>query len=106
MPTAYSIISFHTMNFEKFADDVNVATAGRLKIKVHSAGSLLKHPEIKTPVRSGHVQIGKFLLSQLANESPLFHVDLFPFWQPIMRMPPFFGPSRNRVFKGFLARKG
>lgn len=79
MPTAYPITSFHTMNLEKFADDVNVATAGRLRIKVHSAGSLFKHPEIKTSVRSGHVQIGEFLLSQLANESPLFHVDSLPF---------------------------
>jgi TRAP-type C4-dicarboxylate transport system substrate-binding protein len=79
MATAYPVTSFHTMNLEKFAKDVKTATAGRLEIKVHSAGSLFKHPEIKTSVRSGHVQIGEFLLSQLANESPLFHVDSLPF---------------------------
>lgn len=79
MPTAYPVTSFHTMNLEKFADDVKVATGGRLEIKVHSAGSLFKHPEIKKSVRSGQVQIGEFLLSQLANESPLFQVDSIPF---------------------------
>lgn len=79
MPTAYPVTSFHTMNLEKFAADVKAATEGRLEIKVHSAGSLFKHPEIKISVRSGQVQVGEFLLSQLANQSPLFHLDSLPF---------------------------
>ena len=79
MPTAYPVTSFHTINLEQFADDVKSATGGRVEIKVHSAGSLFKHPEIKKSVRSGQVQIGEFLLSQLANESPLFQVDSIPF---------------------------
>jgi TRAP-type transport system periplasmic protein len=79
MPTAYPVTSFHTMNLEKFATDVKIATQGRLDIKIHSAGSLFKHPEIKTSVRSGQVQIGEFLLSQLSNESPLYHLDSLPF---------------------------
>lgn len=79
MPTAYPVTSFHTVNLEQFASEVKAATEGRVDIKVHSAGSLFKHPEIKKSVRSGQVPIGEFLLSQLANESPLFQVDSIPF---------------------------
>lgn len=79
MPTAYPVTSFHTVNLEQFANEVKAATEGRVDIKVHSAGSLFKHPEIKKSVRSGQVPIGEFLLSQLANESPLFQVDSIPF---------------------------
>lgn len=79
MPTAYPVTSFHTVNLEKFAEEVKAATNGRVEITVHSAGSLFKHPEIKKAVRSGQVPIGEFLLSQLANESPLFQVDSLPF---------------------------
>lgn len=79
MPTAYPVTSFHTINLEQFAREVKAATEGRVDIKVHSAGSLFKHPEIKKSVRSGQVPIGEFLLSQLANESPLFQLDSIPF---------------------------
>ncbi len=47
MPTPYGETNFHTVNIKKFADDVKAATGGKLEIKVHSGGSLIKHPEIK-----------------------------------------------------------
>ena len=62
MPTPYPITSFHTVNIEKFAADVHKATNGKLKINVHSAGALFKHPDIKNAVRSGQVPIGEFSL--------------------------------------------
>lgn len=79
MPTPYPETTFHTVNIKQFADDVRRLTGGRLDIKVHSAGSLFKHPEIKNAVRGGQVPLGEFLLSQLANQDPLFEVDAVPF---------------------------
>ncbi len=79
MPTPYGETNFHTVNIKKFADDVKAATGGKLEIKVHSGGSLIKHPEIKNAVRGGQVPIGEFLLSRLSNESPVYGVDSVPF---------------------------
>lgn len=79
MPTPYPDANFHTQNIAKFADDVKAKTAGKLEIKIHSAGSLFKHPEIKNAVRGGQVPIGEFLLSSKANENPVFEVDSVPF---------------------------
>jgi TRAP-type C4-dicarboxylate transport system substrate-binding protein len=53
MPTPYPDATFHTANIHKFAEDVKAATNGDLTIKVHSAGSLFKHKQIKKAVRSG-----------------------------------------------------
>ncbi len=79
MPTPYPDATFHTVNVHKFAEDVKAATGGKLEIKVHSAGSLFKHPEIKNAVRGGQVPIGEFFLSLLANENSVFGVDSVPF---------------------------
>src|SRR5690606_7960737 len=79
MPTPYPEGNFHTINIKQFAEDVKSATGGKLEISVKSAGSLIKHPEIKNAVRGGQVPIGEFLLSLLANENPLFGADSVPF---------------------------
>jgi TRAP-type transport system periplasmic protein len=79
MPTPYPDANFHTQNIMQFAEDVKKATNGGLEIKVHSNGSLFKHPEIKNAVRGGQVPIGEFLLSLLANENAVFEVDSVPF---------------------------
>ncbi len=79
MPTPYPDKTFHTANIIKFAQDVEEATNGELVIKVHSAGSLFKHPEIKNAVRSGQVPLGEFFLSILSNEHAVFGADSQPF---------------------------
>lgn len=79
MPTPYGETNFHTVNIKQFADDVKASTGGKLEIKVHSGGSLFKHPEIKNAVRGGQVPIGEFLLSRLSNENAVFQVDSIPF---------------------------
>lgn len=79
MPTPYGEDNFHTVNIKAFADDVRQRSNGALDIKVHSNGSLFKHPEIKNAVRSGQVPIGEFLLSRLANENAVYEVDSVPF---------------------------
>ena len=79
MPTPYPDATFHTKNIDEFAKDIEEATGGDLAIKVHSAGSLFKHPEISKAVRSGQVPIGEFFLSLLANDNPAFGADSLPF---------------------------
>jgi TRAP-type C4-dicarboxylate transport system substrate-binding protein len=79
MPTPYPDKTFHTQNIMAFARDVADATGGKLTIKVHSAGSLFKHKEIKGAVRSGQVPVGEFFMGLLANENPAFAVDTQPF---------------------------
>ena len=79
MPTPYPDKTFHTQNIIQFADEVKEMTGDALTIKVHSAGSLFKHPEIKNAVRGGQVQIGEFFLSLLSNENAAFGADSQPF---------------------------
>lgn len=79
MPTPYPDTTFHTVNIREFAADVEKATDGRLKITVHSAGSLFKHPEISKAVRSAQVPLGEFFLSLLNNDNPVFGADSLPF---------------------------
>ncbi len=79
MPTPYPDKTFHTVNIIQFATDVEKATGGSLKIKIHSAGSLFKHPEISKAVRGGQVPIGEFFLSLLSNENAAFGTDSQPF---------------------------
>jgi TRAP-type C4-dicarboxylate transport system substrate-binding protein len=79
MPTPYADGNFHTKNDVQFAKDVEKATNGSLKIQVHSAGSLFKHPEIKRAVRQGTAPIGEMLESLASNEAPVYGLDSVPF---------------------------
>ncbi len=79
MPTPYPEANFHTQNITQFAADVDKATGGSLKIQVHAAGSLIKHPEIKRAVRQGTAPIGEILVSLAANEAPVYGFDSIPF---------------------------
>lgn len=79
MPTPYGDGTFHTKNIRAFAGDVEKASGGKLTITVHSAGSLVKHPEIKNSLKRGIAPIGEFLISLHANESPIYSIDSVPF---------------------------
>ncbi len=79
MPTPYSEGNFHTKNILQFAQDVDKATNGQLKIQIHASGSLIKHPEIKKSVRQGIAPIGEVLASLHSNDSPVYGVDSVPF---------------------------
>jgi TRAP-type transport system periplasmic protein len=79
MPTPYPDKTFHTQNIAAFAEEVQTATEGALKINLHTAGSLFKHPEIKNAVRGGQVPAGEFFLSLLSNEQAVFGADSQPF---------------------------
>jgi TRAP-type transport system periplasmic protein len=79
LPAAYSATNFHSINLAEFAADVDKATAGKLKITVHSNASLFKANEIKRAVQGGQAQIGEVLISNFSNEWPLFGADALPF---------------------------
>ena len=79
MPTAYPATNFHTENIQQFANDVDKATGGKLKITVHANASLFKAPEIKRAVQGGQAQIGEILLVNFENEDPLYGLDGIPF---------------------------
>jgi TRAP-type transport system periplasmic protein len=79
LPTAYPITSFHTVNINQFAADVEKASGGKLKITVHSGASLFKAPEIKRAVQAGHTQAGEILLANHQNEWQIFGADVLPF---------------------------
>src|SRR5262245_27504109 len=79
MPTPYADGEFHTRNVMLFVEQVAKATNGQLEIKVHSNGSLIKHPEMMRAVSTGQVNIAEFLLGQFGNEDPVFAADNLPF---------------------------
>jgi TRAP-type C4-dicarboxylate transport system substrate-binding protein len=79
LPAAYPANNFHTENLAKFAEDVDKATGGKLKITVHANASLFKAPEIKRAVATGQAQAGEVLISLHENEDPMFGIDVVPF---------------------------
>ena len=79
LPSGYGANTFQVQNLQWFADEVDKASAGKLKITLHPGASLFKANEIKRAVQSGQTQAGEFILSGAANENPLFGVDSVPF---------------------------
>ena len=79
LPSAYPANNFHTENIQQFANDVDKATGGKLKIQIHANASLFKAPEIKRAVQGGQAQAGEILLVNFENEDPLFGIDGVPF---------------------------
>ncbi len=79
LPTGYAVGSFQTENVQQFANEVDKATGGKLKIVLHANGSLFKANEIKRAVQTGQTQAGEFILSGASNENPLYGVDSIPF---------------------------
>ena len=79
LPAGYAATNFHSVNLQDFANDVDKATGGKLKITVHANGSLFKATEIKRAVQGGQAQIGEVLISNFTNEWQLFGADALPF---------------------------
>jgi len=79
LPAAYPATNYHTENLVQFANDVDKATGGKLKITVHPNASLFKADQIKRAVQGGQAQIGEVLLVNFQNEWQLFGIDGLPF---------------------------
>ena len=79
LPSAYPASNFHTENLQQFANDVDKASGGKLKIQLHPNASLFKAPEIKRAVQGNQAQAGEILLVNYENEDPLYGLDGIPF---------------------------
>jgi TRAP-type C4-dicarboxylate transport system substrate-binding protein len=79
LPSAYPASNFHTENIQQFANDVDKASGGKLKITVHPNASLFKAPEIKRAVQGGQAQAGEILLVNFENEDAFYGLDGVPF---------------------------
>lgn len=79
LPSGYAVNTLQVQNLQQFVQDVDKATAGKLKITVHANASLFKANEIKRTVQSGQVALGEFILSSAANESAAYGLDSIPF---------------------------
>lgn len=79
MPTPYGDGNHPTQVAISFAKEVSEKAGDKLEIKVHSGGSLIKHPEIHRAVKSRQVQIGEVFIGRLGNNDPIFKIDNLPF---------------------------
>ena len=79
LPSGYGVNTFQVQNLQWFADEVDKATMGKLKITLHPGASLFKANEIKRAVQTAQTQAGEFILSGAANENALFGIDSIPF---------------------------
>jgi TRAP-type C4-dicarboxylate transport system substrate-binding protein len=75
MPTPYGDGNHPTQVAISFAKEVSEKAGDKLDIKVHSGGSLIKHPEIHRAVKSRQVQIGEVFIGRLGNNDPVFKID-------------------------------
>jgi len=79
LAAAYPATNFHSVNMQQFADDIDKATGGKLKITLHANASLFKAPEIKRAVQGGQAQAGEILLPNYQNEWQVYGADGLPF---------------------------
>jgi TRAP-type C4-dicarboxylate transport system substrate-binding protein len=79
LPSAYPSSNLHTQTLEQFVKDVKELSGGELDITLHSNASLYKAPEIKRAVQGNQAQIGEILLTNFANEDPIYALDGLPF---------------------------
>jgi TRAP-type transport system periplasmic protein len=106
LPAAYPATNFHTENLQQFANDVDKASGGKLKIQVHPNASLFKANEIKRAVQSGQAAIGEVLLVNFENENPVYGVDGLPFLATSYAEARKLGAAQKPVLDKLLAAQG
>lgn len=79
MSLAWPAGNFHSRNAQTFAEKVESATQGEVKITVHPGGALnVKGPDTLMAVETGIVQVADMLVSQQAGVEPLLGMDALP----------------------------
>jgi TRAP-type transport system periplasmic protein len=79
LATGYRAESFHTRNVVQFAQDVERATAGGLRIEVHANNTLFKLGDIPVAVQEGKAQAGETIMTSLVRDMPIAGADAVPF---------------------------
>jgi TRAP-type transport system periplasmic protein len=106
LPAAYPASNFHTENLVQFANDVEKASGGKLKIQVHANASLFKANEIKRAVQSGQAAIGELLLVNFENENPIFGADGIPFLAASYAQAKKLAAAQKPILDKILAAQG
>jgi TRAP-type C4-dicarboxylate transport system substrate-binding protein len=106
LASAYPASNFHTENLAQFAQEVEKATNGQLKITVHAGASLYKANEIKRAVQAGQAQAGEILLAGYENESPLFGADGVPFLATSYKNAKSLYDAQRPVLQRYLDKQG
>lgn len=106
LPAAYPASNFHTENLVAFANDVDKATGGKLKITVHANASLFKANEIKRAVQSGQAAIGEVLLVNFENENPVYGADGIPFLATSYAQSKKLAAAQKPILDKLLAAQG
>ena len=106
LPLAWPDGNFHVENAKVFAQEVEKATEGRVKINIHPGGSLgFKGPEMLTAVRDGLVPIGDILLNQQVGEAPILGIEAQPYivkgFDELKVLHKHFRPVMNDVAREF-----
>ena len=79
LATGYRAESFHTRNLVQFAQDVERASAGALRIEVHANNALFKLNEIPQAVQEGKAHAGETIMTNLVRDIPIAGADAVPF---------------------------
>jgi TRAP-type C4-dicarboxylate transport system substrate-binding protein len=79
LATGYRAESFHTQNIVQFAQDVQAATEGQLKIEVHPNNELFKLGDIFGAVSAHKVEAGETIMSSMVKDIPIAGADSVPF---------------------------
>ena len=79
MATPYPENIFHDVNVKQFAREIESGANGKIKITTHHGATLFKHPEIKSAVRSGQIQLAEYQLDNFANQDEFYNFDCIPF---------------------------
>ena len=106
LPAAYPATNYHTENLVQFANDIEKASGGKLKITVHANASLFKANEIKRAVQGGQAQIGEILLANFENENPVYGADGVPFLAASYADAKKLADAQKPVLEKLLASQG
>lgn len=79
LATGYRAETFHTQNLLQFAQEVQEATKGQLRIEVVPNNALVKLAEIPQAVMSGKVEAGEAIMVGMTRDFPIAGADGVPF---------------------------
>ena len=106
LATGYRAESFHTRNVVQFAQDVERASAGALRIEVLANNTLFKLGDIPQAVQDGKAPAGETIMTSLVRDMPVAGADAVPFVVRTYADARRMWDLQRPLIEGHLARKG
>ena len=106
LATGYRAESFHTRNVVQFAQEVERASAGALRIEVHANNALFKLGDIPLAVQDGKAQAGETIMTSLVRDMPIAGADAVPFVVRTYADARRMWDLQRPLIEGHFARKG